>query len=120
MKNKLLKSYLTGFILSILLTLLAYSLTVIHVHSYHEVISHEILIPTIIGIALIQLVVQMVFFLHLWQEAKPRWNLIFFVSTVSLILLIVVGSIWIMQHLNYNMTPSDMSNHLIKDEGIHH
>ena len=37
------------------------------------------LIYTIIGLALIQAIVQLIFFLHVGQEAKPRWELIIFV-----------------------------------------
>lgn len=114
-----LKAYSIGFVSSLLLTLSAFILTEIQISS-HPVISQQLLIPLILGLAFIQLTVQMIFFLHLWHEEKPRWNLLFFGATFSLILLVIVASIWIMQHLNYNMTPSDMTKFLIKDEGIHY
>lgn len=121
MEEKLsLSRYIIGFIYSLIVTLGAYILTQLHVNSAHEFISHEILIPAIIILAMIQLVIQMTYFLHIWEEKKPFWNLLFFVGTIGFILLIVIASLWIMNHLNYNMMPSDMTKFIIKDEGIHH
>lgn len=110
--------YIIGFLLSIILTFAAYIPVVIHSGSHHSMFSHELLIPLVLFFAIVQLVVQLLFFLHLGQEKKPHWNLIFFVSTVSIILLVVVGSLWIMYHLNYNMMPSQIDQHVMQDEGI--
>ena len=93
-------------------------MVLIHTTSYHETISHEVLIPLIIGIALVQLVVQLIFFLHLLNESKPRWNLIFFISTIGIILIVVVGSVWIMNHLNYNMMPMQMNKYIQSQDGF--
>lgn len=106
------KVYVVGFGLSIVLTLLAYFLVTNHV------LVGGMLIGSIIGLAIVQMMVQLLFFLHLGQESKPHWNLVFFISTVSVILLVVVASLWIMNHLNYNMTPKDMNSYMIKEEGI--
>src|SRR6266567_1195143 len=108
-----LKSYITGFILSFALTVTAYILVANHL------LSGWMIVAVILTLALVQLVVQLFFFLHLGQEAKPRWNLIFFLSTVSIILIIVIGSLWIMKNLNYNMTPADMNTYIFKNEGMH-
>ena len=64
-----------------------------------------IIIATLLFLAVCQALIQSIFFLHILQEKKPRWNLIVFASTISIILVIVVFSIWIMNHLNYNMMP---------------
>lgn len=113
-------SYIFGFLLSVILTLSAYILAQIHITSTHEIISHEVLIPLLIGLAMVQLCVQLIFFLHLFQESKPRWNFLFFVGTFMGVLLVVVMSLWIMGHLNYNMTPDQMKNQILHDEGIHY
>jgi cytochrome o ubiquinol oxidase subunit IV len=108
-----LRSYITGFILSIVFTLLAYFAVVSHL------VSGGVLIVIIIGFAIVQLMVQLIFFLHIGQESKPRWNLTFFLSTASIVLLIVVASLWIMNHLNYNMmSPASMDQQILKGEGI--
>ncbi len=110
------KSYVTGFILSLLFTFVPYWLVVGHV------VAGNALVATILGFAILQMIVQIVFFLHLGREPKPHWNLLFFISTVGIILLVVVGSLWIMHHLHYNMTPmttKEASKKLVQDEGIY-
>ncbi len=112
------KSYTIGFGLSLLLTFLAFGLTILHVNSGHYFIHHSLIIPVILVLAMLQLVVQLVFFLHVLHEDKPRWNLLFFIGTFSLVLLVVISSLWIMAHLNYNMTPQGSTDFIIQDEGI--
>ena len=113
-------SYIFGFLLSIILTLSAYILAMIHITSTHEALPHEILIPLLIGLAMVQLCVQLIFFLHIYNESKTKWNFVFFVGTFMGVLLVIIMSLWIMNHLNYNMTPDQMKNMILKDEGIHY
>jgi len=112
-------SYTLGFLLSIILTLVAYVPVAMHQNSFHQLFSHTFLIPFVLTLAFLQLTVQLLFFLHLGKESGPRWNLVFFISTFGLVLLVVVMSIWIMTHLNNNMTPQSMSDYLIRNEGMH-
>lgn len=119
LKNKALKSYLIGFCLSILLTLLSFRLTIKHVDSGHYFISHDLIIPVILCLALIQLVVQLIFFLHVLKEDKPRWNLLFFIGTFGLVFMLVVASLIIMNNLNkYHVTPESAEEYILIDEGI--
>jgi cytochrome o ubiquinol oxidase operon protein cyoD len=108
-----LTSYVIGFVLSLLFTMVPYYLVV------EKKLAAGTLTAAILGFAVIQLLVQITFFLHLGREPRPRWNLLFFVSTVGIILLIGIGSLWIMDHLDHNMSPSDMRHELIEGEGIH-
>ncbi|MBI5004305.1 cytochrome o ubiquinol oxidase subunit IV [Candidatus Kaiserbacteria bacterium] len=96
-------SYIIGFVISIVLTLAAYFIVQQHVSSLHETFSHSFITFAVVGFALLQLLVQLIFFLHLGRDAKPHWNLIVFVYAFLLLLIIVVGSLWVMHHLNYNM-----------------
>ena len=108
------KSFVIGFIISIALTLAAYVAVV------NKVLSGDILVTFILFLAFVQLVVQLLFFLHLGREPKPRWNLQVFLVAFSIIFVVVVGSIWIMHHLNYNMLPSEqMLEHTMEKEAIH-
>lgn len=107
------QSYVIGFLLSLLFTLIPYYLVV------NQLLPSSPLLTTILVIAVVQMIIQIVFFLHLGRGPKPLYNVVFFVSTVGIILVVVVGSIWIMHHLNYNMTPQDMSKKLIEKEGVH-
>jgi cytochrome o ubiquinol oxidase operon protein cyoD len=112
MHNATLKSYITGFILSVVLTLVAYFLVVNHM------LTGTILIAAILGLAMVQLVVQLLFFLHMGQEKNPRWNLMFFVSFLSIIFIVVVASLWIIAHLNYNMSPDQINKRTMQEEGL--
>jgi len=115
-----LKSYIVGYISSIILTLAAYALIEIHINSAHETFSHPFLTFAILTLAIAQFIVQAIFFLHLTSEKGSRWNLVVFGSTLAIILILVVGSIWIMNHLNYNMmaSPSQMNAYIQSQDGL--
>lgn len=91
------KSYLIGFLLSILLTLVAYFIVVEHVFS------SGILVSTIIGLGIVQMFIQLLFFLHLGQEPKPYWNSQLFLFMLTILVILVIGSLWIMENLKYNV-----------------
>lgn len=92
--------YITGFVLSIILTLLAYWAVESQAYSPAFVVS------IIIGLAVIQLFVQLFFFLHLGEEMRPRWRLVTLGFGVLVVGIVVLGSLWIMNNLNYNMMHS--------------
>jgi cytochrome o ubiquinol oxidase operon protein cyoD len=107
-------SYTAGFVLSVILTLLAYALLSRHVVQGWQAIY------AVVGLAVVQLVVQLVFFLHLGHESEPRWNLLVFDFTLIIVSIVVVGSLWIMNNLHYTMTPRrDVEREIIQDEGYH-
>jgi cytochrome o ubiquinol oxidase operon protein cyoD len=109
---------LSGFILSLVLTITAYLFVERHVATNHAAFSHETLVWVIISLALVQLIVQLFFFLHLGQESKPYWNLTIFLFTLPVLIILVFGSLWIMNHLNYNMMPAEVNEYLLHEEGI--
>lgn len=107
-----LRAYTIGFLLSVGLTVAAYFSVVHHLFS-------TAIVPILIGLALVQLWVQLLFFLHLDRENKPRWNLVMFLLSFSVVAILVIGSLWIMYHLNYNMLSGHAANsYIIHDEGI--
>ena len=112
--KKRIKSFIIGFILSLVLTLAAYLAVV------DSIFSGSILLIVILGIALMQFVVQLLFFLSLGQESKPRWKLAIFLSTLAIVLIIMLGSLWIMNHLNYNMSmsPQKIENYTQSQDGF--
>lgn len=90
----------TGFIASLVLTITAYFIIV-----YPEYFNFDVktAIITIFILALIQSLVQLIFFINVWKEKGSLWNLGIFISTVGIIFIVVYFSIWIINHLNYNM-----------------
>ena len=91
------KSYVVGFVLSIVITVLAFLLVAF------KPVSSEIIYIVIAILAILQLYVQLVFFLHLNTRSEGRWNLLVFLFSLIVVLIIIFGSIWIMVNLNYNM-----------------
>ncbi len=93
------KSYLFGYVSCIALTLLAYLLVTDHVFR------QDVLLPIVVILGLVQVFLQLVLFLHLGKESKPRWNLLMFFFMIAVLIIVVFGSLWIMHYLNYNMMP---------------
>jgi len=116
--SKQIVSYATGFISSVILTLLAYAIVV------HDVFADRwtpaVMALILAGLAALQLVVQLVFFMHLGDEPKPRWKLMSFLFAFIILAIIVFGSLWIMFDLNSRMmmSPTDMVKYMNRQTGL--
>lgn len=103
-----LKAYLIGFSTCILLTIVSFAL------AFTKPLTGQYLSHVLVILALIQAVVQLLFFMHVGQEAKPKWETMVFYSMVTTLLIIAVGTLWIIYDLNNrtmaNMASMDMSH----------
>ena len=103
-----LKAYLIGFILSLLLTSCSFLLVI------NKVLTGTSLIVAIVSLALIQALVQLLFFLHIGQEEKPKWESMAFYFMLIVLFIICFGSLWIMFDLDdrmmSNMPAMEMSH----------
>lgn len=105
--------YVIGFVLSLTLTLIAFGLLIQHLDNHHAGLSHTFIFWSIVGLAIVQLIIQLVFFLHLGRESRPRWNLIVALFMLMVLVIVVFGSLWIMQNLDYNMmSPMETKDYL--------
>jgi cytochrome o ubiquinol oxidase operon protein cyoD len=95
-----LKAYLVGFVACLILTSTAFALVIT------QAISGTALVNTLAVLALVQATFQLLLFLHVGQEAKPRWETWTFLLMFLILLIIVTGSIWIMDDLNERMMPN--------------
>jgi cytochrome o ubiquinol oxidase operon protein cyoD len=112
-------SYIIGFVLSVGITLIAYIYVNQHVLSEHQAYSHASLMILLAALAVTQLVVQLLFFLRLGREKGPRWNLLIFMFAALVVVIIVGGSLWIMNNLNYHMmSPSEERTYMHNHEGL--
>ncbi len=108
------RTYSIGFALSIILTIAAY------VIASRQLASNWTLIYVLVVLAITQLLVQLVFFLHLGRGSDGRWNLTVAAFAGLVVFILVFGSLWIMHHLNMyhdNLTPGELNQSIIKDEG---
>jgi cytochrome o ubiquinol oxidase operon protein cyoD len=94
------KRYLTGFIACILLTAASFALVEVHVSSHHQFPTHTELAAGILVLAIMQLLVQLVFFLHIGRESKRR-DIAALAFALTLIGIVVGGSLWIMANLTH-------------------
>ena len=92
-----LKSYATGFILSIVLTVIAFALVMSGIFSGTAVLFG------IFAAAVVQILVHLHYFLHLDTSSAMRWNVLALIFAVLIMFLFVGGTIWIMYHLKYRM-----------------
>ncbi len=92
-------SYVSGFLLCVGLTLLAFFLT------FENLLAGWPLILVIVALALVQAAVQLHFFLHLGEEEKPQWNLLSFLFMLVIAFILVTGSLWIMYNLMVRTMP---------------
>ncbi len=83
-----------GFLLSVVLTLIAFFLV------EKRQLTEHMLIGVIVLLGIIQVCIQLRFFLHLGKEERPRWNLLSFGFTVLVIFILVIGTLWIMNNLD--------------------
>ena len=107
----------TGLAQALVITLIAYFAVV------GQWANGFALLVLLCALAVIQMTVQLVYFLHLGDEVGPRYKLASFLFMTGILLIIVVGSLWIMHHLNYNMmnmTPDEKSDYMLKqhDKGF--
>lgn len=98
------KSYMTGFVLAAILTAIPFWLVMDRV-----IDSSRVTGLVILAFAVVQIVVHIIYFLHLDTKSESGWNMLALIFTLVLVVITLSGSIWIMYHLNSNMMP--MSPH---------
>ena len=93
--------YMTGFVLSIILTAIPFWLVMA------KVISDR---PTAVlvlgGFAVVQILVHMVYFLHMNGKIEGGWTLLSTIFTVVFVAIAITGTLWVMFHMNANMMPT--------------
>jgi cytochrome o ubiquinol oxidase subunit IV len=95
-----LKSYLIGFGLSVVLTAIPFWLVMTGALG-----SKQATVLTIMAFAVAQIVVHMIFFLHMTAKSEGGWNMMALIFTLILVGIALSGSLWVMYHLNVNMMP---------------
>lgn len=96
-------SYMVGLVLSLLLTLASFGAVMANVFP------RDVGLLVIVVLCVAQLVVQLVWFLHIGTARDRRSNTGIFICTAFLIVVIVGLSLWVMHNANANMMPTQMS-----------
>ncbi|ELX08914.1 cytochrome o ubiquinol oxidase protein CyoD [Janthinobacterium sp. HH01] len=96
-----LKDYAIGFILSVILTAIPFYLVMTKAFDKSSTTA-----AVILAFAAVQVVVHMVYFLHMNGKIEGGWSLLATMFTLVLLVIVLAGSIWVMYHMNVNMMPS--------------
>lgn len=104
------KSYVTGFVLSVLLTAVPFWVVMgepdIHLGWAVAIIA---------GLGAIQIMVHVVYFLHVTVKAEAGWQAMSLGFTAIILVIVLSGSIWVMFHLNNNMMPAHEQIERLRD-----
>jgi cytochrome o ubiquinol oxidase subunit IV len=92
-----LKSYLTGFVLALILTAIPFALVI------RGTWSSSATLAAIFIAGIVQILVHLHYFLHLDASSAARWNVLAMIFTLLIMILFVGGTLWIMYTLNYRM-----------------
>jgi len=97
------KGYMTGFVLAVILTAIPFWIVMGKVFDKPGTTALVIL-----AFAVVQIVVHMVYFLHMDAKSEGGWNMLALIFTLVLVVITLAGSLWVMYHMNTNMMPHSM------------
>lgn len=92
-----LRSYISGFILAIILTGISFALVM------SGAVSRSATLVGIFAAAVVQILVHLHYFLHLDMSSAARWNLMALLFALLIMIIFIGGSIWIILDLNFRM-----------------
>ena len=95
-----LRSYLIGFGLSVVLTAIPFWLVMTGVLP-----SRQATAAVVVVMAFVQIVVHMIYFLHMDSKSQGGWTMMALIFTIMVLVIVLSGSIWVMYHLTSNMMP---------------
>lgn len=95
-----LRDYVIGFVLSVILTAIPFWLVMTGALE-----SKQLTAFVIMGFAVVQILVHMVYFLHMNGRSEGGWSMLALIFTVIVVVITLAGSLWVMYHLNTNMMP---------------
>ncbi|TAM98001.1 MAG: cytochrome o ubiquinol oxidase subunit IV [Rhodanobacteraceae bacterium] len=101
-----LRGYLTGFVLAAVLTIIPFWLVMGHV-----IANRPLAIFIILALAVVQIFVHIIYFLHLDTRSEGGWNMMAFIFTAVLVIIVLGASVWVMYNENMNMMPMSPQYH---------
>lgn len=90
-------SYLVGFVIAVVLTAAAFAAVMMHA------MSPGVTIGVISALAVVQIFVHVIYFLHMNGSSAQAWNRICFFFAIGCCLIIVFGVLFVMHDTSMNM-----------------
>ncbi len=97
------RSYMTGFVLSVILTAIPFILVM-----SGGLESRALTALIVLLFAVVQIIVHMIYFLHMDPRAEGGWTVTALVFTMIVLVICVAGTVWVMHHMDSNMMPDMM------------
>ena len=94
------RSYVIGVVLAAILTIIPFGLVMAGGFE-----NRLMTIGVVLVCAVAQVLVHMVYFLHINGRAEEGWTLLSTLFTIIILVIVLSGSLWVMFHLNQNMMP---------------
>jgi cytochrome o ubiquinol oxidase operon protein cyoD len=94
------RTYLTGFALSVILTAVPFWLVMTG-----AIADKQVAALVVMALALVQVIVHMIYFLHMNSRSEGGWTMMALIFTVVMVAIGLIGSLWVMHHMNLNMMP---------------
>ncbi|WP_138467816.1 cytochrome o ubiquinol oxidase subunit IV [Poseidonocella sp. HB161398] len=98
-------SLMTGFGLAGVLTLIPFGLVM-----FDPGWSRNLMIGLIMGLGGLQVLVHLVYFLHLNSSSEEGWTLSATIFAIVILVIVLAGSLWVMHNMNVNMMPMTDGN----------
>jgi cytochrome o ubiquinol oxidase subunit IV len=96
-----LRDYVVGFSLSVVLTAIPFWLVMTG-----AIPDPRTTALVLMAFAVVQIVVHMIYFLHMNSKSENGWTVMALIFTIVLVVIALSGSLWVMYHLNHNMMPT--------------
>ncbi|MBR9762228.1 MAG: cytochrome o ubiquinol oxidase subunit IV [Rhodobacteraceae bacterium] len=93
-------SLMIGFAMAAILTILPFGLVMGEVD-----LPRNLTIGLIMGMGAVQIVVHLVYFLHVGKSSEQGWTLVATLFSVIILVIVLAGSLWVMHNMNENMMP---------------
>ena len=108
-----LREYLIGFGLSVVLTAIPFWLIMAKV-----IADRNTAILVLGAFAVVQVLVHMVYFLHMNARVEGGWTLLSTIFTVICVGIAIAGTLWVMFHMNAHMMPSHPTPEVVPLSGF--
>lgn len=94
------RGYWIGFLLSVVLTAIPFGLVMTD-----AIADTRITAGIVMAAAAVQIVVHMIFFLHMNTKSEHGWTMMALIFTIIIVVIVIAGSLWVMYNMNANMMP---------------
>lgn len=91
------RSYLIGFVICAVFTVIPFLLVM------NPTLSRPLTLFLLVAFAVVQIIVQLVYFLHMNRSSEGGWNLASFVFTLVILFIVVALSVWIIWSMHFHM-----------------